>query len=125
MIHIDREADSKSSYEYGCDLRRLFPWQGVCDPTYWGGAIASVRPGEATTWDCHDEMETFILIEGRGVIEIDEESEPVSACDVIVIPRNSRHRIKNEDQNRNLKFVSIYWDSPAAREGIINKLQQK
>ena len=125
MIQISREQDAVTSYEYGCDLRRVFPWSGICDPVYWGGAIANVRPGEATTWDCHDEMETFVLISGEGVMEIGEEAEPVTACDVILIPRNSRHRIRNASDRLPLKFMSIYWDSPEARRAILQSLAQQ
>ncbi len=47
-MHIQYKSQSTSMYEYGCDLRRLFPWKEVAAPS-WGGGIASVRPGEATT----------------------------------------------------------------------------
>lgn len=125
MIHISREKNAEIKFEYGCDLRRLFPWGSICDPIYWGGAIASVRPSEATTWDNHDEMETFILISGQGVIEIGDESASVSECDVILIPRNSRHRIRNASEDHPLKFISIFWDSPEARAALLDSLQQQ
>jgi oxalate decarboxylase/phosphoglucose isomerase-like protein (cupin superfamily) len=124
VIQISRANNSATKYEYGCDLRRLFPWDGVCDPIYWGGAIAHVRPGEATTWDSHDEMEVFLLIAGNGVIEIGDESEEVAECDVILIPRNSRHRIRNASESQPLKFLSIFWDSPEARQAMLTSLRQ-
>jgi oxalate decarboxylase/phosphoglucose isomerase-like protein (cupin superfamily) len=124
-MQISRADDAETKYEYGCDLRRLFPWAGICDPAYWGGAIASVRPGEATTWDSHDEMETFLIIAGAGVMEIDGAAESVGECDVILIPRNSRHRIVNASASEPLRFLSIFWDSPDARQAILSRLQQQ
>jgi mannose-6-phosphate isomerase-like protein (cupin superfamily) len=70
-------------------------------------------------------MEVFILIEGEGIIEIGDDAEHVCECDVILIPRNSRHRIKNASESRSLKFLSIFWDSPEARAAVLSSLQQQ
>ena len=73
-IHVQRAATADTSYEYGCDLRRLYPWPDVVDPVFWGSAIASVRPNEATSPHSHDEDETFIIMAGHGRIGVDEET---------------------------------------------------
>ena len=121
-MQIARQSEAQDKYEYGCDLRRLYPWPGTCDPLYWGAALATVRPGEATTLDQHDESETFLIISGRGSMEIEEESEAVGPGDMVLIPKNKRHRIVNLDSGQPLVFISIFWDSPEARRGIIERL---
>lgn len=121
-MQVARGSEARSKYEYGCDLRRLYPWPDACDPIYWGAAIASVRPGEGTTLDQHDESETFLIIAGQGRMEIEDEAETLAAGDVVLIPKNSRHRIVNLHPAEPLVFVSIFWDSPQARRGIIEKL---
>jgi mannose-6-phosphate isomerase-like protein (cupin superfamily) len=121
-MYIARKGESKSQYEYGCDLRRIYPWPGTCDPGYWGAAMASVRQGEATTIDSHDEFETFIIISGKGLMEIGEEAEVVTDGDVILIPKNCSHRIRNVDDREPLVFLSIFWDSEEAREKMKGKL---
>lgn len=113
-MHIQRGRQSSSRYEYGCDLRRLYPWKEVASPV-WGSAIASVRPGEATTPHAHDESETFIVLAGTGRMEIDQEAEVLEAGDVVFIPKNCTHRFQNLSSNEALVFVSIFWDSPEAR----------
>ena len=112
-MKIARSDDAKTQYEYGCDLRQLYPWPGVADPL-WGSAIASVRGGEATTLHSHDEEETFIILRGRGKISVDGETQNVGSGDVIYLPRNSKHRIVNVSPDERLEFLTIFWGSPEA-----------
>jgi mannose-6-phosphate isomerase-like protein (cupin superfamily) len=112
-MNILRAADAPSSFLYGCDLRRLYPWPGVAEPL-WGSAIASVRPGECTTEHGHDEEETFIILSGSGTISIDGEVQPIGRGDVIYLPRHSRHFVANGSADAPLEFLSIFWGSPEA-----------
>ena len=113
-MHINRAKDAVVNYEYGCDLRRLYPWPGVASPV-WGSAIAAVRPGEATEPHAHDECETFIVLSGHGRMEIQEETALLEDGDVVFIPRNRTHCFRNVSDHDPLVFISIYWDSPEAR----------
>jgi len=112
-MNIQKFSEAVSSYEYGCDLRRVYPWKDVAQPL-WGSAIASVRPGEATTPHEHDEEETFFIIQGAGVMSIDGEAEDVTAGDVIYLPRHSRHTLRNSSATDQLVFITIFWGSPEA-----------
>ena len=120
-MHVQYKSESTSKYEYGCDLRRLFPWNGVVDPS-WGGAIASVRPGESTTPHSHDEFETFLVLSGSGNMTIENETCLMSQGDVVFIEKNKQHQFANASTEIPLVFLSIYWDSPEARERISGKL---
>jgi len=117
-LNIQKAKDAHSAYEYGCDLRRIYPWQGIADPKYWGSAIASIRPSEITTSHHHDEEETFIVISGQGIITVDNESDDVEAGDVIYLPRGSEHTLKNSSSADPLVFLTIFWGSPEAREAM-------
>lgn len=117
-IRISRASESSSAYEYGCDLRRLYPWKGVADPAFWGAAIASVRPGEATTPHSHDEEETFLILSGSGFITVDGERERIGAGDVIYLPRGSTHTVANASDEDRLDFLTIFWGSPQARRAV-------
>lgn len=112
-MRIARCREANVTYEYGCDLRRLFPWAGVADPL-WGSAIASVRPLEATSPHSHDEEETFIILSGGGDITVDGERASVARGDVIYLPRNSHHTIRNTSSTEPLEFLTIFWGSPEA-----------
>lgn len=120
-MHIKRAASTPSAYEYGCDLRRLYPWKGVAEP-FWGAGHASVRAGERTTVDQHDESETFIVLRGQGRMVIDDESAILEEGDVVFIPKGSVHYIENTSHSDVLTFLSIFWDAPEARAKIREKL---
>jgi mannose-6-phosphate isomerase-like protein (cupin superfamily) len=114
-MYVQRHRDSIEKYEYGCDLRRIYPWDGVASPV-WGTAIASVRPGECTHPHAHNEFETFFVLSGKGHMFIENESEELVAGDVVFIPKEKLHRFANLSQEEPLVFLSIWWDSPEARE---------
>jgi oxalate decarboxylase/phosphoglucose isomerase-like protein (cupin superfamily) len=118
ILQISRAQKAVSAYEYGCDLRRIYPWPGVADPAFWGAAIASVRPGEATSPHSHDEEETFLIMSGKGLITVDGERETVEAGDVIYLPRGSTHTLANASTEERLDFLTIFWGSPEARRAI-------
>lgn len=113
-MFIQRKSEAVAKYEYGCDLRRLYPWKDVADPL-WGSAIASVRPGEATTPHSHDEAETFIVMSGSGLMRVGSESEELTTGDVVFIPKGETHQFTNVLTSEPLVFLSIFWDSPEAR----------
>jgi mannose-6-phosphate isomerase-like protein (cupin superfamily) len=114
-MDIQRRRDAAVEYQYGCDLRRIYPWSEVASPV-WGTAIASVRPGESTEPHAHDEFETFLVLSGKGQMFIGDESEEMTTGDVVFIPKEKRHRFANLSQEEPLVFLSIWWDSPEARE---------
>ena len=122
-MKIQRKAEAAAKYEYGCDLRRLYPWKDTASPV-WGSAIASVRPSECTTPHSHDELETFLVLSGSGRMEIERESEVMNEGDVVFIPRNHTHCFRNLSNTDPLVFLSIFWDSPEARERM-KKLIEK
>jgi mannose-6-phosphate isomerase-like protein (cupin superfamily) len=114
-MNIQRFRDSQSKYEYGCDLRRIYPWAEVASPL-WGTAIASVRPNECTTPHSHNEFETFLVLSGQGRMTIEDETEEMVAGDVVFIPKDKRHQFANASATEPLVFLTIFWDSPEARK---------
>jgi mannose-6-phosphate isomerase-like protein (cupin superfamily) len=114
-MNLQRARDAQAKYEYGCDLRRIYPWKEVASPV-WGTAIASVRPGESTHPHAHNEFETFLVLSGKGQMFLGDESEELVAGDVVFIPKEKQHRFANLSSEEPLVFLSIWWDSPEARE---------
>jgi mannose-6-phosphate isomerase-like protein (cupin superfamily) len=57
-------------------------------------AEATIEAGQGTTRHHHRVAEEiYYLIEGRGVMELDGETRPVTAGDAILIPPGTWHRI--------------------------------
>ncbi|WP_422462001.1 cupin domain-containing protein [Endozoicomonas sp. ALB115] len=123
-MYIQRKTKANTKYEYGCDLRRLYPWDKVVDPL-WGAAIASVRPGESTDPHRHDELETFIVISGQGVMLVGSEKAELGQGDVVYIPRNETHSFQNISAIDELVFLTIYWDSPESLEKMKSIIHSK
>ncbi|MFH9423989.1 cupin domain-containing protein [Streptomyces sp. NPDC017529] len=97
----------------GCDIRQLYPWDGVVVPP-WNSTLCSIRPTESSTPHGHDTDETFIFTSGEGRVRIGEEERSVVTGDVIYIPHGTRHIVTNTSDSEPLDFVSIYWLQPSA-----------
>lgn len=114
-MYLQLHKDAVRNFEYGCDLRRIFPWEGVVNPL-WGSAIASVRPLEGTTPHSHDEHETFLILSGEGEIRVDGDVQLIRSGDVVYLPPNSCHEVRNLADDRPLEFLTIFWGSAEANE---------
>lgn len=112
-MHICYGGDSKVTDEYGCMFRRLFPMEGVVD-TLWGSGWANVKPGTNTTRHAHDEHEAFIVTSGIGEISVDGDTREVSAGDVIYVPPNCEHTIRNISTASELQVLCIWWGGAEA-----------
>ena len=83
--------------EYGLEGIRTFPWEGVEPP--FGGAYCIVEPGTASADHVNrpsDEDEMFITVQGEAVVLVDGEEFPVAQGDIVMIPRGSRHHVRND-----------------------------
>ena len=71
-------------------------------------AMCIFSPGEVASFHYHKNLEEiYFILEGEGLIELDDKWYPVKVEDCIAIPRGLRHRIKNGSDSRILKFLSI------------------
>ncbi len=57
--------------------------------------ITKVDPGEMQFLHSHEQEQCYYIIQGTGLMLIDDESEQVKAGDAIFIPSGATHGIKN------------------------------
>ncbi|MEM8794593.1 MAG: cupin domain-containing protein [Pseudomonadota bacterium] len=118
-IRRDEAADYRS--EYNCHLWRLFPWKNRVEThrplTGMGIIKVIVRPGEAILEHVHDEEEVFIMLAGRGILEIESQTAELHAGDIAYIPRNIRHSLVNEG-TEDVCFFDVYWDNRDANSEL-------
>lgn len=69
-----------------------------------------VPPGGASHVHRHHEGETFIVVEGAGVMTCGDESSPVDPGDVISIPPFTDHTLANRSDDERLLFLNVYWE---------------
>ena len=118
-MYVRTASDDELIRKNGCDLRQLYPWDGVVVPS-WNSTLCSIRPLESSTEHDHATDETFIFTGGSGTVRIGTESRGVGAGDVIYIPHGNSHVVTNDSDSEALTFVSIYWLQKAAEEGSAN-----
>ncbi len=91
-----------------CDVRPLYPWDGVVVPP-WNSTLCAVRPLESSKEHAHETDETFIFTGGSGMVRVGGEHRTISAGDIIYIPHDTMHIVTNTSDSDPLTFVSIYW----------------
>ena len=103
----------KPAYDILC--QSMFPDKTLQDakPPF-GMTYCEIEPGGKTAPHDHYDGETFVILDGRGEMSIAGVSREVAKGDVVVIPNHSRHELKNLSSGERLKFVSLYWNQPAA-----------
>lgn len=69
-------------------------------------AHATVKQGESSTPHALKTTGVYYILEGKGVIHIDEESEKVHTGDVVYIPQSAKQFIANSGKT-DLKFPCI------------------
>ena len=69
-------------------------------------AHATVKPGQTSTSHMLKTSEVYYILEGKGLMFIDNESKEVISGQAIYIPPNSKQHIKNTG-NSDLKFLCI------------------
>ncbi|GLO68387.1 MULTISPECIES: cupin domain-containing protein [Oceanobacillus] len=107
-INLQKYNPESYKNEYGSLLRRIYPWEASLNSPFGSGLII-VPPGKSTEPHCHDEEETFIILEGEGVISVDNEpKENVYSDDVIYFEPFSVHSLYNSGK-KDLKFLAIWW----------------
>jgi len=89
-----------------CALREIFnPDKDDLDLRY-SLAHAVVKPGD-TTWEHRlKTSEVYYILEGEGIMHINEESAPVRAGSTVYIPPMAKQCITNSGE-KDLKFVCI------------------
>jgi mannose-6-phosphate isomerase-like protein (cupin superfamily) len=114
-MHVKTQAGDTQIRKNGCDIRQLYPWDGVVEPP-WNSTLCTIRPTESSTPHSHDTDETFIFTSGAGHVAVGDEFRRVEVGDVIYVRHGINHIVTNTSQTDPLTFVSIYWRQPAAGE---------
>ncbi|ARF76313.1 hypothetical protein B7C62_31550 [Kitasatospora albolonga] len=116
MITKFRIEEASAVPEFGMACQRLIPWAGD-QPEPPVGAMACFLPaGAASDPDLHDQDEIMIVLSGGGTIELDGETAEFGAGEMIVLPRNKEHVVRNPLDGP-CTWVSFYWPLREPRPG--------
>jgi len=110
---VQRQANSDFTFEYNCDMRRIYPWSSVADTkrpiTEFGLVWVEVKPRTDVDAHEHDEEETFLVLSGQAELEVEGKTTVLKPGDVAYVPRFWRHQMRNPFDAK-LVFADIYWD---------------
>ncbi|GJM13034.1 MAG: hypothetical protein DHS20C12_14370 [Pseudohongiella sp.] len=92
-------------FEEGCHIVEV---SNSADDEDVSIARARVAKGQRTRWHyLLDTTERYVILEGSGLVELgSEEPLSVAAGDVVIIPANTRQRIRNTGE-ADLLFLAI------------------
>ncbi|HWQ19989.1 MAG TPA: cupin domain-containing protein [Methanotrichaceae archaeon] len=65
-----------------------------------------VGPGSAQRPHAHDSEQVYVIIQGRGCMQVDDERQEVKAGDLIHISSGIRHHIENLSADQVLTYIS-------------------
>lgn len=101
-------ADAAPRREYNSLFRRLLPWRGVVR-TPWGGAMATIDPGDSTDLFPHDEEELALVVAGSGRLALNGAERPLAEGDLIYFEPESAHVVTNTHPEAPLKVLFLWW----------------
>ncbi|WP_431043000.1 cupin domain-containing protein [Streptomyces sp. P1-3] len=112
MIIKFRIAEANASMESGVACQRLIPWAGQQEEPPLGAAACFLPPGGSSAPGCDDQDKVMVILDGVGSVDVSTEdethTEPLSAGDVLVLPRHHKHVVHNR-MNTPLTWISLHW----------------
>lgn len=121
MLAIQKLDPAKFVPGFGILCQYLYPNKDIA-ATPFGSMWCLIEPGQASAAHNHHEGEIFIIVQGNGVITVNDESSAVEPGDVIYLPPLSTHVLQNTSSSDILRFLSVYWeDMPLLQEQVIQQ----
>ncbi|MEM7049899.1 MAG: class I tRNA ligase family protein [Acidobacteriota bacterium] len=108
-LHIQGVDPEKFYRAYGIQCQQVYPWEGVSETpffTAWG----VVPPGGTARAHKHQEHESFVIVQGRGRMRVDDQSREVGPGDVILMEPFAEHELTNLSQSDELLFLDLCWE---------------
>ncbi len=103
---LNKQKNKKTS-EHSFDFRPWGQYEILSDTSDYKIKVIRVNPGAQLSYQSHEHRsEHWVVIEGEGDVIINEQALSVSPGSSIVIPENSKHRIKNTS-TKILRFVEV------------------
>jgi mannose-6-phosphate isomerase-like protein (cupin superfamily) len=90
----------------GTKIRQIFHPHNTLSGIRFSISHSSVKPGQKSTLHKMKTSEVYYILEGDGVLHIDDDELNISKDQAIYIPPNSKQYIENTGKN-DLKFLCI------------------
>ena len=102
----------QASEAYDILCQGVHPWEGTTEAPF-STTWCIVEPGKTARGHKHQEHEVFVIVNGRGLMRVDDEHAEVEPGDVIFIKPWSIHELTNQSTDDELLFLDLCWESMA------------
>jgi|TARA_R110001592_G_scaffold178843_1_gene420103 mannose-6-phosphate isomerase len=98
------------------------PWgtfENLLDTDYCKVKKIIIKPGQAPSYQYHfKRSEVWVVVQGEGELTLNGETEQVTIGQVIYVPVEAKHQIKN-NTDENLIFIEIQQGSYFGEDDIV------
>jgi mannose-1-phosphate guanylyltransferase/mannose-1-phosphate guanylyltransferase/mannose-6-phosphate isomerase len=118
---VDKLSQNKSSKvkDHTFDERPWGRYEIISDTSDYKIKVIMVDPGQQISYQSHGHRsEHWVVIVGEGVVVLDEKPVPVKPGSSIVIPQQTKHRIKNTG-TMPLRFVEVQTGDYFGEDDIV------
>lgn len=105
------------------DLQELFDDRHIPGMQF-ASVFGSVRPHSVSKYHCHHDSEIFLILAGRGYVQLGAESRQLSAGDLVHLTPFCTHAIRNESDEA-FDLVSLYWEDIDAAVAVLSTLKAR
>ena len=80
----------------------------------------SVKPKQRPSYEYHHKRsEVWVVVQGVGLVTLDEEETAVFVGDVVEVPVGAKHRIQNTDDTEDLVFIEVQHGTYFGEDDIV------
>lgn len=116
--NLNKTKNSKAK-DHTFDVRPWGQYEVISDTSDYKIKIILVDPGQQISYQSHDHRaEHWVVIAGEGDVIIEDQTIPVKPGSAVIIPQNSKHRIKNTGA-RPLRFVEVQTGDYFGEDDIV------
>ena len=98
------------------------PWgsfENLLDTNYCKVKEIVIKPGQAPSYQYHFKREeVWVVVQGSGELKLDEEITEVTTGQIIHVPLEAKHQIKNNGEN-DLVFIEVQMGEYFGEDDIV------
>ena len=115
-----KKTQSKLAEDHLFDYRPWGKYEILSESEDFKVKVITVNPGAQLSYQSHDHRsEHWVVLEGEGQVILNERTLDVFPGSSIVIPKNSKHRIKNTGAKKYLRFVEVQTGEYFGEDDIV------
>lgn len=101
--------------EYGAYIGRILSAIDFPEPPPFEGAIVEIEPGQSIVPHNHHETEIYIILDGKGIMKVEEKSFEVGSGEIIYVMPLENHSLHNKNST-NIRLIALWWEKESRQE---------